>query len=271
MSTGGNNGYSQFIFAATVKSPYQFGATQQTLVELNLPFNTAAYRSVYSPNTRGAEEIVVDRLAAVLGEDPARFRLRVLNNDRQRDVLQRVLDLGGWRFDAPRRTGVAQGVAFHEEYRSLSACLVEIDARDRQNPRVTRAAIVGDYGIPINPRGAAAQLIGGLSDGIGTALRAGLHLEAGLFLEGSYSQFFYTRQDDAPLEVKVEIVPARAGAQPGGGGELGVSAAFAAVVNAYERATGRTVDRFPILFPDRNALAFTPFTKGTGSTRVNPR
>ena len=54
---------------------------------------------------------------------------------------------------------------------------------------------------------------------------------------------------------------------PGGAGELGVPAAVGAVANAYARATGRTVDRFPIIFP----VDFEPFPKGTGSTRQSPR
>jgi isoquinoline 1-oxidoreductase beta subunit len=55
--------------------------------------------------------------------------------------------------------------------------------------------------------------------------------------------------------------------EPGGAGELGVAAAFAAVANAYARATGTKVRSFPLIFP----VDFRPFTKGTGSTRVQPR
>ncbi len=71
VSSGGNATFSQSVFGLTVHSPYQFGTTTQTLNELALPFNTAAWRSVYSPNARGAEEVLVDELAASMGEDPA--------------------------------------------------------------------------------------------------------------------------------------------------------------------------------------------------------
>ena len=264
VSSGGNATFSQSVFYLTVHSPYDTGATVQTLNELNLPFNTAAWRAVYSPNVRGAEEVMLDELAAALGEDPAELRLRLLPDARERAVLQKVLDLGEW--GRPLPDGVAQGVAFHEEYKSLCAVLVEVDARDPLAPRVTRARIAADYGLPVNPRGLEAQLLGGLTDGIATVLRAGLHLEDGLFLEGSYSQFRYPRLRDVPADLEVFVFPETTG-EPGGAGELGVTPAVGAVACAYARATGQQVRRFPVIHP----IDFTPFPKGTGSTRVNPR
>jgi isoquinoline 1-oxidoreductase beta subunit len=264
VSFGGDWTFSQSVFNLTVKSPYDFGPTTHELNETSEQFHTAAFRSVYSPNTRGTDEIIVDEVAALLKQDPVAFRIAHLKDPRYVAVLKKVAELGDWGKKLPK--GVAQGVGFHAEYKSITACLVEIDARKKTRPRVTRAAIVADYGIPINPRGGEAQLMGGLCDGISTALRAGLHFDKGLALEGSYSQFHYARQKDYPRDVKIHIMPANQ-SEPGGGGELGVAAAFAAVANAYARATGTKVRSFPLIFP----VDFTPFTKGTGSTRVQPR
>ena len=110
------------------------------------------------------------------------------------------------------------------------------------------------------------RIIGGLTDAIATTFRAGLHLVDGLFLEGSYSQFHFPRQRDVPTDVEIFIFPATKNV-PGGAGELGVPAAVGAIANAYTRATGREVTSFPIIFP----VDFTPFPKGTGSTRQSPR
>jgi isoquinoline 1-oxidoreductase beta subunit len=260
ISSGGNATFAQSVFGSTVHSPYAFGATAQSLNELALPFNTGSWRSVYSASTRGIEEVMVDRLAASTGEDPAKMRLRLLEDERARAVLQKVMDMGQWGKAMP--AGTAQGIAFHEEYKSLTACLVEIDATDPLDPRITRASIAANYGLPVNPRGLEAQLLGGLTDAIAVTLRAGLHLEDGLFLEGSYSQFHFPRQRDVPTDVDVFIFPADRDS-PGGAGELGVPAAVGAVANAYARATKTQVSSFPIIFP----IDFTPFTKGTGSTR----
>jgi isoquinoline 1-oxidoreductase beta subunit len=264
VSAGGNATFSQSVFFTTVKSPYNFGATSQLLNESSKKFNTGAFRSVYSANTRGAEEIIVDELAKALGKDPVAFRLEYLKDPSYVAVLEKLKTLGEWGKKMPK--GFAQGVGFHAEYKSSTACLVEIDARNPQKPRVTKAAIVADYGLPINPRGAESQLLGGLMDAISTTLRAGLHMDKGLPLEGSYSQSHFARQKDAPRDVKIHIMPATA-TEPSGAGELGLPAAVGAVANAYARATGIKPRSFPLIFP----VDFVPFTKNTGSTRVQPR
>jgi isoquinoline 1-oxidoreductase beta subunit len=263
ISAGGAATFSQSVFGSTIKSPYNFGPTTQMLNEANLVMHTGSFRSVYSANTRGVEEIIVDEIAKALGKDPVAFRLAYAK-DRRYAAVNKCAQLGGWGKKMP--AGFAQGFGFHAEYKSCSACLVEIDARNPKRPRVTKAAIVGDYGLPINPRGLESQLLGGLTDAISTTLRAGLHIDKGLALEGSYSQFHYARQKDAPRDVKIHIMPVTTG-EPGGAGELGLPAAVGAVANAYARATGIKPRSFPIIFP----VDFVPFTKNTGSTRVQPR
>ncbi|MCW2571846.1 MAG: isoquinoline 1-oxidoreductase [Frankiales bacterium] len=264
ISAGGAATFSQSVFGSTIKSPYNFGPTTQILNEANLVMHTGSFRSVYSANTRGAEEIIVDEVAKALGKDPVAFRIEYAKDPRYAAVIKKCGELGAWGTKLP--AGFAQGFGFHAEYKSCTACLVEIDARDPKKPRVTKAAIVGDYGLPINPRGLESQLLGGLTDAISTTLRAGLHIDKGLALEGSYSQFHYARQKNAPREVKIHIMPPTTG-DPGGAGELGLPAAVGAVANAYARATGIKPRSFPIIFP----IDFTPFTKNTGSTRVQPR
>jgi isoquinoline 1-oxidoreductase beta subunit len=249
----GNLTMAQSIFATTVTVPYSFGAVTELLNEVPLRMNTGSWRSVYSANTRGAEEILVDEIAKALGKDPVAFRRAALSDPRHRAVLDKVATAGTWGRTMPR--GFAQGVGFHAEYKSCTACLVEIDARDPKNPRVTKAVIAADVGRPINPRGLGSQLLGGLTDAISTTLRAGLHVQDGLPLEGSYSQFHYARQKDSPRDVQIHIMPANG--EPGGAGELGVPAAVGAVANAYARATGIKPRSFPINFP----VDFDPFPR----------
>jgi isoquinoline 1-oxidoreductase beta subunit len=208
---------------------------------------------VYSANTRGAEEIMVDEIAAKLGKDPVAFRREFIKVDRQRAVLDKVVELGQWGKKMPK--GFAQGIAVHGEYKSYTACLVEIDARDPKAPRVTKATIAVDVGRPVNPRGIQSQMLGGLTDAISTTLTAGLHIDKGLPLEGSYSQFHYARQKNSPLDVEVFVMPANS--EPGGAGELGVPAAVGAIANAYARATGIKPRSFPINFP----VDFEPFPR----------
>jgi isoquinoline 1-oxidoreductase beta subunit len=96
---------------------------------------------------------------------------------------------------------------------------------------------------------------GGIMDGIALALTSSLHLRDGYFLEGSWDNYFYTRQWNVPPDVEVIVMPDTS-EEPGGAGEFGVASTFAAVACAYARVTGRLPTYFPL--NHRDPLAFKP-------------
>jgi len=258
----GNLGFAETIFALTQEVPYDFGAVVQTLVETDDRFNTGSMRNIYSPDVRVASELVVDRLAAKMRMDPYQFRRKFQRNPRLLKVLDTVAQAGEWGRSMP--AGTAQGIAIHKEYKGVSACLVEIDTRPATTgrrirdavtgPRVTRVTFAIDVGLAINPRGLEAQMQGGINDGIALALTSSLHLRDGHFLEASWDNYFYTRQWNTPPDVRVIVVPSEE-TVPGGAGEAGVAASFAAVACAYARATGTMPTEFPI---NHRQLSFEP-------------
>ncbi|MFE7228027.1 molybdopterin cofactor-binding domain-containing protein [Nocardioides sp. NPDC057577] len=257
----GDKAFSQVFFQLSQAMPYNFGPATRVLKETDKSFNTGSMRNVYSPDVTCARELIVDRLAAKTGKDPYRFRRDHLRNARDRAVLDRVAEAGEWGRSLP--DGVAQGIAFHGEYHSTSAVLVEIDTRPetvgRQvrdavtGPRVTKAVLAVDVGTVVNPRGLEAQMMGCLMDGIAQTLTSSLHLRDGHFLEASWDNYFYTRQWNTPPDVRVIIVPGSG--EPGGAGELGVAPSMAAVACAYGRATGTMPTDFPI---NHGTLSFEP-------------
>lgn len=254
---------SQTIFELTESSPYNFGVTLQDLNEVDLEFNTGSMRNIYSPNVVTAQELIVDQLAARMGQDPVAFRRSFLKDDKVLAVLNQAASLGDW--GRPMASGTAQGIAVHSEYQGSIAVLAEIDCTpatvNRQitdavtGPRVTKVTVVVDPGFAINPTGLEAQMIGGVEDGIALALTASLHISDGLPQEGSWDDYFYTREWNTPLEIDVTIMP-NSGDSPSGIGELAVAPAMAAVACAYARATGTMPTRFPINHD--SPLAFTP-------------
>lgn len=256
---------AQTVFELTANVPYDFGVTTQLLNEVDEhQFHTGSLRNIYSPDVCTALELVVDELAAAMGKDPLAFRREFLKDDRSRAALAKAAEVGQWGRTLP--AGCAQGIAFHAEYKAVTACLVEIDCRPatvnrvvrdaRTGPRVTKAVFVADAGLVINPRGLEAQMLGGIMDGIALALTSSLHLRDGYFLEGSWDDYFYTRQWNVPPDVQIVLMPTSTG-QPSGAGELGVAAAKAAVACAYRRATGVLPTTFPISHDDPN-LGFVP-------------
>lgn len=251
----GNLAYEQVFFKTMVASPYNFGVTTKLLNPVAIDMNTVSYRSVHIQPARSVEEIIVDEVAKRLGKDPLAFRLEYLRLERAKAVLRAVAAAGQWGRSMP--AGFAQGIAVHQETRSFTACLVELDARNLADVRVTRATIAIDVGLPINPSGIRAQLEGGLAESISLVLSSGLHVREGLPLEGSYSQYHFGRMKHYPKDVQIIVMPAN-GESIGGLGEVGLSAASGAIANAWARATGRKPRSFPLHFP----VDFTPFPPG---------
>ncbi|MDI2028960.1 molybdopterin-dependent oxidoreductase [Saccharopolyspora sp. TS4A08] len=237
---------AQLYFNLTQSVPYEFGATTISLHDLDLDgVNTGSWRSVHSGTFRVAEDLVVDQIAEKAGSDPANFRLDNAKTDRAKAVLQKVMEEGNWGRRMPK--GHAQGISMHEEFKSVAACLVEINAADPKKPRVTKAVIVVDAGQPLNPKGIEAQMMGGLTDAISTILQAGIHIDNGAVREGSYGDFYWARQGNTPPELQIHVMPATTD-EPGGVGELGVPVCGGAIACAYARATGTQPRSFPINF-----------------------
>ncbi|MFF4407860.1 molybdopterin cofactor-binding domain-containing protein [Streptomyces sp. NPDC001262] len=245
--------FSETIFTLTQQTPYDLGLHTQFLNEVDKGFNTGSMRGIYSPNVRCAQELVLDRLADEMGKDRLQLRRQLMKDDRSRAVLDKVADIGNWGRELP--AGMAQGIAVHPEYHGAVAVLAEIDCRPQTTgrhvpdactgPRVTKVVCAVDVGLAINPKGLEAQMTGGIMDGIALTLTSGLHLKDGAFLEGSWDNYFYTRQWNTPPELEIVVMPPT-GEKPGGAGELAVGAAAAAVACAYGAATGTMPTTFPV-------------------------
>lgn len=258
--------FSESIFLLSQELPYNFGVITQLLNEPKPAvdrFNTSSVRNIYSPDVATASELMVDQLAKKLKQDPVTFRRNHLKSKSVKRVLNRAAELGDWGRSMP--AGTAQGIAIHKEYKGATAVLVEIDCRPETvnrkvrdavtGPRVTKAVVVADVGLVINPAGVKAQMMGGFSDGMCQALTYSNHLVDGQFLEASWDNSAYTRQWNTPFEFECEVIESH-GSQPGGVGEAGVAASMAAVACAYARASGKMPTEFPINF--RDPLHFEP-------------
>jgi isoquinoline 1-oxidoreductase subunit beta len=266
-------GYSQSVFTLTANVPYNFGPVTQLLNEVYHPpgsvFNTSSVRNIYSPEVTVSRELMVDQVAHAMGQDPYQFRRSFVRDSRMLAVLDAAAKAANW--GKPMAPNTAQGIGIHHEYKGYAACVAEIDCTpqtvNRQvddgytGPRVTKVTYAVDVGLPINPLGLEAQMIGGIMDGIAQALTYSLHLQDGYFLEGSWDNAYYTREwncppNNSPSEgIQVIIMPANQ-SEPGGAGEFGVAASMAAVANAYARATGTMPTSFPI--NHNQPLGFTP-------------
>jgi isoquinoline 1-oxidoreductase beta subunit len=250
----GNLGFSESIYMLSANVSYNYGIATTLLNEIfNYDtFHTGSMRNVYSPDVCTAQELITDQIAKQMGKDPLTFRRLYAKSPRMKAVITKAGDAANWGKTMPKNT--AQGIAIHHEYKGFIACIAEIDCRpttvNRQvadaytGPRVTKITIAVDPGLCINPKGMEAQMMGGAMDGIAQALTSSLHLENGAFKEGSWDNYWYTRQWNAPPTVDVHIMSTPHA--PGGAGEFGCGVTQAAVACAYARATGTMPTEFPI-------------------------
>ena len=262
----GDYNYSQTVWNLTVNIPYNFGQVDTAIQEIRdyTVMKSGSVRNLYNADAAVARELVVDKLAKAMKIDPYAFRSAFLKDDQSRAVLQTAAKAAKWGRSMP--AGTAQGIAFHKEYHGVIACVAEIDARPQTvnrkkrqavtGPRVTRITIAVDVGLPINPRGIEAQMMGGAMDAIGQILTESLHLKDGYFLEGSWDDYYYTRQWNAPFDVNVIVMPPSS-SSPGGVGEFPIAVTKSAVACALVRATAKMPSYFPINHFD--PLPFTPF------------
>lgn len=274
----GEQSFSQTVFTLSQSMHYNFGPTTILLNETDSRFNTGSMRNIYSPNVAVARELMVDKIAKKLGQDPLDFRLAHLRDERTRAVLRKVAEVGRWgRAMGPRR---AQGLGVHNEYHGVSACLVEIDCRPetvnrkvRQaitGPRVTRVVFAVDVGLPINPTGLKAQMMGGIMDALAIVLTSSMHLRDGAFLEASWDNYAYTRQWNVPPKVDIIVMPPTS-ADPGGAGEFGVPATAAAIATAYARAMKKIPTEFPISHGRPLHFPVKPFVPPVPQSPTNGR
>jgi isoquinoline 1-oxidoreductase beta subunit len=262
----GDFGYSQGVWNLTINVPYDFGQVDHAIQEIReyTVMKSGSVRNLYSADAAVARELVVDKLANAMGVDRYKFRKAFLKDDQSRAVLNAAAKAAKWGRSMP--AGTAQGIAFHSEHHGKIAAVAEIDTRPRTvnrrkhqavtGPRVTKLVIAVDVGLPVNPRGLEAQMMGGAMDAIGQILSESLHLRDGYFLEGSWDDYYYTRQWNTPPELKVIVMPPSSD-EPGGAGEFGVAVTKSAVACALAKALGHLPAEFPVNHHD--PLPFEPF------------
>ena len=211
-------------------------------VERELPVPIGYWRAVTLSQNGFFAESAIDELAALVDEDPYRFRRRLLA---KRPRVVRVLDVAaeksGW--DEPLPKGRGRGIAVSYTFDAVVAQVVEVTV-ENNTVSVDRVTCAFDCGFQVDPRNIADQLESGILFGLSAALTGKITIADGRVVEGNFNDYRVMGMAARP-KVDVHLVGGDA-PRPGGVGEAGVPASMPALTGAIYAATGQRIRTLPV-------------------------
>ena len=205
-------------------------------------------------------------LAHAAGKDPKDYLLALMGKPRVLDAkllpdsargvdrppyafdvgrLRRVTEIAaakaGWGRSLP--AGEGMGIAAHRSFLSYVASVVRL-GMENGKVRIRQVDTAVDAGLVVNPLGVRAQFEGAAVFGASLAFYGEISAKNGAIQQGNWDTYRVCRINEAPLDVRVHIVPSEA--PPAGVGEPGVPPIAPAICNALFAATGKRVRELPL-------------------------
>ena len=212
------------------------------------PFSVGAWRAPASNTNVFARESQIDVMAAKAKADPLEFRLKNLANDpagsRMKRVLGAAADKFGWK-PAAAPSGRGLGIVCADYSGTYVATVAEVEVdKNTGDIRVKRVVCAQDLGQCINPEGAAIQMEGCVTMGLGYALTEEVRFKAGEILDLNYDTYHLPRFSWLP-KIETVIVENKT-MPPSGGGEPPIINMGAVLANAVFDATGARLFQLPM-------------------------
>jgi nicotinate dehydrogenase subunit B len=252
----------RFSLGAERNAPtnYSFPRQRVTVHFLaHTPLRSSAMRSLGGAENTFANESFMDELAAAVREDALQFRLRYLDDQRARDVLQAAAEKVGWEtrpsFQATSGDVLeGRGVAFvrYENEEALVACVAQVQV-ERQTGliKVRRIVVAHDCGLIINPDGLRNQIEGNVIQSLSRALKEEVQFDEYHIKSVDWDSYPILKFSEVP---EVEVVLINRLDQPAlGAGEPSTCTTAAAVANAIYDAAGIRLRQVP--FTSERVLA----------------
>ncbi len=232
------------------------------LQEKASPLRTSHMRAPQEPQIHFAHESFIDEVAVATGQDPITLRLRYLDNERERAVLEAVEKLSGWKTQpAPqgKRSGdllTGRGVSLATAFGGFVATVCDVEvvpATGRVWAR--RFYVAHDCGLIINPKSLRTTIEGNIVQGLSRTLFEEVRFDEEMVRSVDWLSYPILDIQDAPESIEI-VTLNRPDLPPGGAGEPSHVTVPAAVANAVFNATGVRIRRLP-LSPDyvRQVLA----------------
>jgi isoquinoline 1-oxidoreductase subunit beta len=201
------------------------------------------WRSVGSSQNAFVVESFIDELAHAAGEDPYKFRRRLLAD---RPDFVKVLDVAADKanWGTPMPQGKGRGIAIHESFGTIVAEVAEVALGAKGEVKVERVTIAVDCGHVINPRLVEMQMESGVIYGLTAALGNAITIKDGAVEQANFDTYPMLKMADAP-EMETHLALS-GGKRWGGIGEPATPPIAPAVCNAIFAITGKRIRSLPI-------------------------
>lgn len=216
-----------------------------------MPLRVSALRALGAYANVFSLESFMDELAEAAGADPVEFRLRHLEDQRARDVIERTTERFGWSTE-PLPEGRGRGLAFarYKNLAAYTAVAVEVEVnRESGEIRLIRAVGADDSGQAVNPDGIRNQIEGGIIQSASWTLNESVDFTNTEVTSVDWNSYPILRFPDLFETVDVEVID-RPGEPFLGTGESAQGPTVAAIANAVADAIGARVRELP-LTPER--------------------
>ena len=212
------------------------------------PFATGPWRAPAANTNTFARESQIDIMAAKAGHDPLEFRMRHIKDAKMLRVLRTAADKFGWKpIKGP--SGRGMGLACCIDAGSYVATMAEVTVdKSTGLVRVKRVVSAQDMGLAINPEGAAIQMEGAITMGLGYALSERIRFKGGNILDHNFDTYELPKFSWLP-KIETVIIDDKH-AVPQGGGEPAIVTTGAVIANAVFDATGTRIFILPMT-PER--------------------
>jgi CO/xanthine dehydrogenase Mo-binding subunit len=218
------------------------------------PFATGPWRAPGNNTNTFARESHIDIMAGKAGVDPLEFRMNNLSDPKLLRVLRTAAEKFGWK-KAKAPSGKGQGVACGIDAGTYVAVMAEVTV-DKVTGAVKtkRMVCTQDMGLAVNPEGAAIQMEGAVTMGLGYALQERVRFVGSDIYEHNFGSYSIPRFSWVP-KIQTAIIDDKNGA-PQGGGEPAIIATGAVIANAIYDAIGLRLYQLPMT-PQRILDALT--------------
>jgi nicotinate dehydrogenase subunit B len=231
--------------ASAIQSKYAFPNQNIQFHSSKSPLRQGSYRGLAATANHFAREVHMDELAQLVGMDPVAFRLKNMQDERLRAVLEAAAKSFGWGA-AKKQAGRGVGIACGFEKGSYIATAAEVSV-DSKTKKVKLERVVASFecGAIVNPVHLHNQVEGAVVQAIGGALFEGIEFRNGQILNGKFSKYRLPRFSDmAPIEI---VLLDRKDLPSAGAGETPIVGLAPAIGNAVFDATGVRLRSLPLL------------------------